>query len=484
MGKRDGNVGMTPKEKMILISIVLGTFMAALDVTIVAVALPTMAIELSTPGNTGNVSWILLGYTLAICCLILFWGKLGSNIGYKKVFLTGVVVFTVFSALIGLGGTIGGIGLNAVILMRIAQGIGGGMLTSMGLAMVSSYLPGSKGFSVGIITLAASAGTAFGPALGGVLCNFHWSYIFFINVPIGILCLLMSTKYMAGVKEKRDTEKKKLDLVGVVLMVIMMFSLIYYLNVGKDIGWMSHEAILLISTLFISAGCLAWWEQRARDPMIPLRLIGTRDILRGNIVALCLFAAMAGTYLLMPYYLQGCLGYTTVEMGLILIANSLGMMVVGPTVGRISDRTGLNKRFVSIGCLVTAAGFFLMTMLQADSGLWYILLSLFVMGMGIGIALVSCTNLCLGHSKESESGQVSGLINTFRQAGSTAGVAILEAVFASAIIVPAVIDPSDLDWLMSGFKPAFFVALLISFVAFFISMTLRDKPREMNIIEE
>lgn len=482
MGKNKEGPSMTSKERMILISIVLGTFMAALDATIVAVALPTMAVEFATPGNTTDVSWILLGYTLAICCCILLWGKLGTNFGYKRVFLIGVLIFTVLSGLIGLGGVIGGMGLTEMIILRVVQGLGAGMLTAMGLAMVSSYLPGAKGFAVGIITLAASAGTAFGPALGGILCHFHWSYIFFINVPLGLICILMSIKYMANVEELRE-EKKKLDVVGVVLMIIMMFSLIYYLNMGKSIGWMSNEAVVLVMGILISAGLLAWWEQRAKDPLIPVRLMRIRDVVGGNIVALLLFAAMAGSYLLMPYYLQGCLGYNTIEMGLILIANSIGMMVVGPTVGKISDRTGINSRMVSVGCLVTALGFFLLTMLQADSHLWFIVLALFVMGMGVGIALVSSTNLTMGYSEEGEEGTVSGLVNTFRQAGSTAGVAILEAVFASAVVIPLVIDPSNLDWLMTGFKPAFFIAMVISMIAFVVSMFIKDKKIRMQIPE-
>lgn len=459
---------------MILICIVLGTFMSALDGTIVSVALPTMAAEFSTPGSTTDVSWILLGYTLALCCCILLWGKLGTNIGYKKVFLGGVTIFTILSGLIGLLGIIGGMGLTELIILRVLQGIGGGMLMAMGLALVSSYIPNMKGFAVGVVTLAASVGTAFGPALGGVLCHFHWSLIFFINVPIGLLCIFLALRYMSHVKETRD-EKKKIDIVGVVLMAIMMFSLIYYLNVGKDIGWISIKAVALIALILISVGILAWWEKKKDDPIIPIRLMKIRDVVGGNMVILLLFATMAGTYLLMPYYLQACLGYNTIQMGLVLIVNSLGMMLVGPAVGKISDRTGGNKKLVSIGCLVTALGFLLFTMFEAHSHLWFIIVALFVMGMGIGIASVSCTNLTMGHTIKGEEGSISGLVNTFTQAGSTVGVAILEAIFASAIIIPLVIDPANLDWLMDGFKPAFLAAMIMALVAFVISLFIKDR---------
>lgn len=459
-----------PKSKLILFSIILGTFMASLDSTIVAVALPTMAAEFSTSGSTTNVSWILLGYTLALCCFILLWGKMGTNYGYRKMFLTGTVIFTVMSFTIGLAGTMDLGGLNTIIVMRVVQGMGAGMITSMGLAMVSSYLPGSRGRAVGAITLAASAGTAFGPVLGGLLCNFHWSYIFFINVPIGILALLISTYSMRGVTEIRG-EKQRLDIVGVLLMVIMMFTLIYYLNSANDNGWFSDISLALIVTAFVMAGLLIWWEQRTEEPLISVRLMSIRDVVGTNLVSLLLFMAMAGSYLLLPYYLELVLGYSTLEMGLILVANSVGMMLVGPTVGKISDKTGINSGMVSIGCLISAAGFLMMNRFGADTGLPFIIVALLLMGMGMGIGLVASTNLSMRYADPGEEGQLFSIINTFRQAGSSAGVAILESVFAAGIVLPLVIP----DGLVHAFRPAFFVACLFCLAAFVVSRFTKDK---------
>jgi len=461
---------MAVNEKMILVSIVLGTFMASLDATIVAVALPTMASEYVRAGDTTDISWVLLGYTLALCCFILLWGKLGNRVGYRKIFVTGVGIFTVMSLLIGILGTFGG-SLEEIIAMRLIQGMGAGMIMSMGLAMVNIYMPNTRGRAVGTITLAASAGTAFGPAIGGLLCHFDWSYIFFINVPIGIICLLMCFKYMSAVTEHPD-RSKKLDYVGVILMVVMMFSLIYFLNTGNDNGWTSNTSIVLVFVALMFAGALAWWERRSKDPLVSVRIMRIKDVVGGNIVSLLLFAGMAGTYLLLPYFLELCQGYSTVEMGLILIANSVGMMVVGPAVGKMSDKTGMNSRIVSAGCLIMAVGFLMFTFLSAGSGLLYILIALFVMGAGAGMALVSDTNLCLGYAKDGESGEMSGLINTFRQAGSTAGVALMESVFAASVVVSTVFVTSDL---LTGFRPAFFVAMVMALIAFAISMFVKDR---------
>lgn len=444
--------------------------MGALDATIVAVALPTMAEEFSVSGSTTDISWVLLGYTLALCCFILLWGRLGTNIGYKKVFISGVGIFTACSALIGVTGFIDDISLSFIIILRIIQGLGAGMLVSMSLAMVGSYLPNSRGSGIGLVTLASSAGMALGPVFGGILCNFHWSLIFFINIPIGLACIAFCLKFMSGIVENRPA-KKKIDYIGVVLMVIMMFAFIYYLNQGSDIGWMSETGTIMILIILVAAGLLIWWEQRVKEPLISVRLMAIKDVVGGNIVPLLLFAAMAGSYLLLPYFLEFCQGYSTVEMGLILIANSIGMMVVGPAVGKMSDKTGLNSRVMSIGCLVSALGFFMMTYFVPDTGLWFIILALFVMGAGMGMALVAATNLCYGFADEGEDGEISGIINTFRQAGSSTGVAILEAVFISNVAVAA----SGAVDLAPGFKPAFFMAMILALVAFALSMFVKDK---------
>ena len=458
--------------KIILFAIVLGTFMTALDATIVSVALPTMAEELGEEGHdTQNISWVLLIYTLMLCCFILLWSKLGSNKGYKKVFMTGIAIFFVSSLMIGACGFIEELGLRIIILLRAVQGIGAGMVTAMSLAMVSSYLPKEiRGASIGAVTLAASAGTAFGPAIGGILTTFHWSYIFFINVPIGLLCIFLCARYM-NVKENRENADSKLDLVGAGLLFVMIFSLIFYLNQGQDIGWMSETGIILIFIMMVFAGLVFWWEQRVADPLISLNMIRTPNVRRGCIVAMLLFMAMAGSYLLLPYYLQFVKGYETMEYGFILIANSAGMMAVGPIVGKLADRTGKNKRFVVAGALVCALGFLMMTFYGEDTGLVWILISLFVMGAGIGMALVASTNLSFDSISEAENGRLSGLTNTFRQAGSSAGVAILNCIFMAGIVMAPSVD------LMPGFRHAFFIAMIIALLGFVVAMGLKDKPK-------
>ena len=472
MADTDPKVRLTGNEKIILIALILGIFMTSLDATIVSVALPTMAEEFGEDGhNTSNISWVLLIYTMMLSSFILLWSKIGTNTGYKRIFVTGIAVFTVSSLAIGLCGLRPELGLYVVIILRAVQGLGAGMAMAMSLAMTTTYLPAAaRGSCIGAVTLAASCGTAMGPALGGLLTTLHWSYIFFINVPIGVVCVFLCIRYMK-VKEHKPDNAPKTDFLGVAFMLAMMFSLIYYLNKGQDFGWMSDVGILLLAVTFVSAGLLSWWEQRVSDPLVSMRLITNSNILKANLVTMLMFMAMAGSYLLLPYYFGYLKGLSTAEYGFILIANSVGMMVSGPLVGRITDRTGDNRMFIIIGTLLATLGFVMMMSFGPDTGIPYILLALFVMGAGMGMALVCATNLAYGYITEEENGQLSGQTMTFRQAGSSAGVAILNAVFVANLAIGA---GSTAAVLMPGFRHAFFIAVVLSMIAFAVAMSSRN----------
>jgi EmrB/QacA subfamily drug resistance transporter len=477
MAEGSFKASMSKADKVVLAALVLGSFMTALDGTIVSVAIPTIAEEFGESGrDTSNISWILLIYTLMLGCFILLWAKLGTNIGYKKVFVIGVSVFTVSSLAIGVCGTaFPHLGMGAIIALRAVQGLGAGMAMAMSLAMVSAYLPSNiRGSAIGMVTLSSSAGTAFGPALGGLLTAIDWSFIFFINVPIGIVCLLLCR----GMKNNAPESHARLDYIGALFLFVMLFSLIYYLNQASDIGWTSEAGIGLLALAFLAAGMVAWWEGRTGDPLISLKMVANRHITGPNVICMLLFMAMAGSYLLLPYYLQYVKGYSTVEYGFILVANSIGMMVAGPAVGKAADRTGTCKQFIVIGSLISALGFFLLTMLTKDSGLLFIVLSLFVMGAGIGMALVGATNFAFKYIAPGEDGQLSGLTNTFRSTGSSAGVATLGAVFGAFVVSSA---PDIVSAIMPGFKHAFFIAIILSLMAFVIAMGLKeDDPKAVS----
>jgi EmrB/QacA subfamily drug resistance transporter len=472
------------KERLIVASIVLGMFMTSLDATIVSVALPSMAENFfgSRSTDTGTITSILLAYTLTVCSFVMLWGKIGTNVGYKRVFILGIAIFTFTSLVIGLTGLMPSFkSIGLVIAMRAVQGLGAGMAMGMSMAMVSSYLKRNRGLAMSKVSLAAALGTACGPAVGGILTHFDWSYIFFINVPIGIFCILLSSRAMSGVET--PSERKGIDAFGALLLFVMLFSFILYLNRGGDMGWGSAAGIGLVALTVLAAAGLFLWERRSSDPIVPPSLIRNRSIISANLACLSLFGAMAGSYLLVPYYLEYVMGYSQLEygvalVGIIMIANSLGMLAVSPFVGKVADRTGRNRPLISAGCLVAALGFFMLSRLDQNSEIWLVLASLFVMGVGGGMALVASTNLAFSHIKEGEDGQVSGLINTFRQAGSSLGVSIMQLVFVSSITAAGValaVHP-----LFPGFGPAFLAATGMAVLAFLISLFAKDGPRRTS----
>ncbi len=470
---------MKKESGLLFTAIILGGFMTALDATVVSVALPSMAETFGQGGDTSDISWILLGYTLMLCCFVLLWSKIGTNIGYPKVFVTGIAVFTVTSLLIFLTESLH-LTLTMVIILRMIQGLGAGMVMAMSMALVSYFFPESQGTKMGYMTLAQSAGTAFGPALGGLLTQFDWSYIFLINVPIGIACLAICMRTMD--LRAAPSERRRIDVPGAVCLFIMVSGFILFLNRGSEFGWTSLHSMAILAMGVIGA-LLVWQaEKRAADPIISFRLIKERSILASNVSALLLFGAMAGSYLLIPYYLEYVLGFGDMDfgivyVGLIMIANSLGMIVVGPFVGKASDRTGKNRMFVTAGCLVGAVGFVMMSFFGLSTQVWYVLASLFVMGLGVGMALVASTNLAYRHIERSEEGLMSGLIIMFRQGGSSMGVCVLQAVLVLSI-GNYVAGTSIMHFMLPGFEPAFIVAAVMAVIAAAVSLFASDKESQ------
>lgn len=478
------------KDKIILTALILGTFMTALDVTIVSVALPAISKAFYNDVTTIDVSWILLAYTLALCCFILLWAKLGTNIGYRKVFIIGTIIFVITSAAIGVAGFVdlGDNGLLIVILLRAIQGIGAGMVMSMSLAMVSTYLPEeTRGSSIAAVSLAAAVGTAFGPVLGGLLTAIHWSCIFLINIPIGIGCLVLTIMFMDSSKEVLPEVKKRIDVLAAILACIMMFLLIYYIDQGSylDGGYVGTIGLIMLIGIFLSAGLLIWWEQRAEDPLLSLRLLKSRQVMTANILNTLLFFIMAGCYLLLPIFLQNVylaqpeFGFSEEQKqifsGLILVANSVGLIVASPIVGKITDRTHDNKIFVVVGFLIAAVGLFMMFFFKeriVGDKLIFILASLVIMGFGLGMVIVAATNHAYTFAKPEESGQLSGMINMFREGGSSIGIAVLNAIFTTWFVNWG---DSGYQAFISGFAHAIFIAAVVAMIGFVVSVTLKNK---------
>ncbi|WP_400260119.1 MFS transporter [Candidatus Methanomassiliicoccus intestinalis] len=471
---------MSSREKLILISISIGTLMTALDATIVNIAIPTISEEFGA--TAGTSSWILLAYTLMLACFMLLWGKLGAISSYKKIFLIGVGIFTASSLVLGLAGFIESLGIMTIIIMRAVQGLGAGMIMSMNLAMVTSYIsPAVRGSAMGIITLMASLGTALGPALGGVLTSVHWSLIFFINVPIGLACILMSIKSMSSIATNSSSQdKKSIDILGAILLFFALFSFIYLMDVGKG-NWTSPTVIALAIATIVFLVLIYFQEKRAKDPIINARMLTEKNILFSCIANLLMFGAMAGCYFFLPYYLEGVLRQTTMSAGLILVANSIGVMVAGILVGKLMDKSGECRKYALAGCLVTAVGFITMLSYDLNTSIIQVIATLLLMGFGMGLTLVPIGNIIFTHTVTGEEGAASSFINTFRQMGSSVGLAIMQAVFIAVWTINAILTrPELVERVIEGFHVVFIVCALFAVIAFVLMLIVRDGPNSSH----
>ena len=480
VNSKPSKYSMSSTEKLVLISISIGTLMTALDATIVNIAIPTISEEFGASASAS--SWILLAYTMMLACFMLLWGKLGALTSYKKIFLIGITIFTASSLVLGLAGFIQSLGMVTIILMRAVQGLGAGMIMAMNLAMVTAYIsPAVRGSAMGITTLMASIGTALGPALGGVLTSVHWSLIFFINVPIGLACLFLSMKSMSSIAtDKIAVDKKSIDILGAILLFFALFSFIYMLDIGKG-NWTSPIVIGLGICTVAFLVLIYLQERRAKDPVVNLRLIGNKNIVFSCIANLLMFGAMAGCYFFLPYYLEGLLKQTTMSAGLILVANSIGLMIAGILVGKLMDKSGQCRKYALIGCVITAIGFLTMLSYDLSTSIVQVVATLLLMGFGMGFSLVPIGNIIFTHTTSGEEGAASSFINTFRQMGSSMGLAIMQAVFVAVWTIDAILTrPQLVDRLINSFHMVFIICALFAVVAWILLFLARDGPHSSS----
>jgi EmrB/QacA subfamily drug resistance transporter len=421
---------------IILISLALGFFMILLDTTIVNVAIPSLIDGLHA--TLDQVLWILNAYIMAYAVLLIVTGRLGDMFGPKRLFLVGLLLFTVSSAICGLVQD-----PTQLIVFRIVQGIGGAILTPQSLSIITSIFPPEKrGGAFGVWAGVAGLAAITGPTLGGVLTTtFSWRAIFYVNVPIGIAAMVFAYLVMPELTIHR---KHQLDIVGVLLATIGLFGVIFGLIEGERFSWGrindvgafsigSMRASLISIPTIITAGLIllilfVLWETRQSEPLLPLTLFKDRNFSVANAVSLIVSFGMLGLFLPMTIYLQSVLNMTAMEAGVVFVPMSLTSMIVSPIMGRMSDRwpakwilfTGLILFSVGMGLVIWTASL-------SSTGLSFTP-ALVVAGLGMGCTFAPMVTLAMRNISPLQSGAASGFINTVRQLGGTLGSAIVGAV--------------------------------------------------------
>jgi len=405
-----------------LIIVCVAIFMLLLDITVVNVALPKIQRELHA--SFTDLQWVVDAYSLMLATIVLNAGSLGDMLGRKRVFLTGVVLFTAASA--ACGAATSPLFLN---LARGAQGIGGAIMFAVSLALLTQEFHGrERGTAFGIWGATIGGAVAIGPLVGGALTEWAgWRWIFFVNLPIGAACLVFGSRML---HESRDEEHGGLDVPGQITLSAGLFALVLGLLRGNDWGWSSGRVVGLLAGAAASLLVFCIVELRQARPMFDVRLFRVPSFTGAQIVAFSISSAMFSQFLYLTLYLQNILGYSPLQAGLRFLPLSMISFFAAPLSGRLSARIPI-RYLLGTGMLLVTISLYLMYGVKVSSG-WTTLLAGFLIG-GIGIGMVNppLASTAVGVVPPQRAGMAAGVNNTFRQVGIATGIAGLGAIFQS-----------------------------------------------------
>jgi len=409
------------KTIAIVLAIGIGTFMSALDSSVVNLAMPMIKHHFNA--SLSMVEWIVTAYLLIVSSLLLTFGRISDLYGQKRVYSTGFIIFIIGSLLCGLSTNI-----LMLILCRVIQALGAGMLFSTGTAIITNAVPPEhRGKALSITAIAVALGLVAGPVIGGTLSTLcGWQSIFYINVPVGIFGYLM---VMKNVPKDEKTKAVPFDLLGSVLIFIALLLFLLPLNLSGDYN---IPPVLFVSSL--AAGILTtvffiFYEKKCPYPMLKISLFQNRVFSASSIAALFIYMAQFIMVFLVPFYLVNLRGYSTLLSGLLYMPMPIATMCIAPISGSLSDRFD-SKFFSSAGAFIMAGGLLLLSFLQKDTAVGYIIFSMIVTGIGFGMFQTPNNSAIMGNAPKENRGTASGTLATMRNIGMALGVAISGAFFS------------------------------------------------------
>jgi EmrB/QacA subfamily drug resistance transporter len=399
------------------------SFMVVLDLLVVATALNTIRRDLGA--SIGQLEWTVNAYTLAFAVLLMTAAAVGDRFGRRRVFAIGLAVFSAGSAACALAP-----GAGALIAARTVQGVGAAMVMPLALALLNAAVPPQRrGWAMGIFGSVTALAVVVGPVLGGAVTQgIAWQWIFWLNVPIGLLTIPLALRRLAESYGPRAA----LDVPGVALGTGAALGLVWALVRGSSAGWASPEVTGTLAAGAVLTVAFVGWELRAHAPVLPMRLFAIRGFSAGNGAIFLMNAATTGTVFFMAQFLQVGLGQDPLGAGLRLLPWGVAPLLIAPRAGTLADRIGERPLVVS-GALLQAAGFGWIAVIAAP-GMAYpaMLAPMVVSGAGLGLALPAVTRAVVGSVPPADIGKASGSFSMMRQLGGAFGVAILAAVFAAA----------------------------------------------------
>jgi len=439
---------------------VLAMFMAIMDITIVNVALPTIGREFSVP--PAQVDVVVTSFLVSLAVFIPASGWLGDRLGTKRVLLSAITIFTVASALCGQAHS-----LTELVIFRILQGVGGGMLTPVGMAMLyRTFPPAERVRAARILIIPTACAPALGPVVGGLLVTqLSWRWVFYVNLPIGAAAVLFGLFFL---HEHREPEPGRFDAAGFVLSGVGFASLMYAVSEGPAKGWASTQIIVSGLTGLVLTATLVWWELRTPEPLLDLRLLRDRLFRTTSLVIVFGMAAFLGSLYLVALFFQYGLGKSALVSGLSTFPEAIGVMIGAQIAARVYAHLG-PRRVIAAGLTGVAGVTALMSLADHGTTLWYMRVLLLLLGLCMAHVMVPSQAAAFATISPASTGRASGFFNATRQLASALGVAILTTVFAAAGIHAAGgATGSDLTGYHVAFLTASGIALLGVLAAFLI----------------
>ncbi len=408
-----------------LIAVNVGIFMLLMDITVVNVALPDIQRELHA--SFDDLQWVVNAYALSLAALLLTAGSIADLFGRRRLFAIGLVIFTAASMTCGLSS--GPLMLNVA---RAVQGVGGAIMLATSLALIAGAFRGrDRGIAFGVYGAVIGAAVAVGPVVGGALtAGIGWEWIFFVNVPIGVVALALT---LTRVDESRDPQATGVDWLGLVTFSGGLFLLVFGLTQANEAGWGSTQTVACLGGAALLLLAFLYVEQRQTRPMFDLTLLRVPSFAGVSLLTVAMSASMFAMFLYLTLYIQNVLGYGPLQAGLRFLPLSLVSFVVAPFAGRLTVRMPV-RWLLSGGLLLVAGGLALMSGITASSGWTALLPGFLVAGIGIGMANPAIASTAVGVVPHQRSGMASGVNNTCRQVGLATGVAALGAVFQHELV--------------------------------------------------
>jgi MFS transporter, DHA2 family, multidrug resistance protein len=429
---RDSNAAFHPSHVsykwFLLANIMLGTFMAVLDATIVNVGLPKIMASFGVGLDT--IEWVVTAYMLAMAVALPTSGWLADKFGYKKLYFIGLFLFTLGSFLCGRSTD-----ENMLIFSRVIQGFGAGTIQPLGMAIISrEFPPHQRGVALGFWGISAAASVSFGPLIGGFLIdNFSWALIFDVNVPIGFLAMIFTIIVQS---EYKNIRTRKFDMVGFISVTIFLPLTLYTLSQGNAVtnsaGWHAPYILAYGAISLIALAVFITTELTVKEPLLDLRLLLNHNFGIANIILVIFSLGMFGSTFLLPMYLQNALGYTAFQSGSVFLPVGIIQGFTAPVSGKISDKIS-PKLPLFVGVVLFAFSFYLNSNLSWLSELRYIMLSLYIRGFAMGLMFTALTTISLSEIPREKMAQASAITNSIRQLGGSLGVALLATLLTSRV---------------------------------------------------